>query len=211
MPKGVYVRSSQNICNLSLSHKGKSTWLKGLTKETDERVAKLGKNHSLVMKGTEHIGEWNQNISSSMMGKRKSDEHRQKLKNLWKDPVYKETRLKLLIGSSQNSPNKSEIKLGNILNSMFPDEYKYVGNGDTIMGGRIPDFINVNGQKKLIELYGDYWHRNQDENIRIDHFKQYGFDTLIIWEHELKNIDSLKMKLLKFNQNPFEKEEVCHQ
>jgi len=63
----------------------------------------------------------------------------------------------------------------------------------------VPDFININGQKKIIELYGDYWHRNDDPQDRIDLFAKYGYQTLIIWEHELKNEVELKDKLQEFS------------
>lgn len=60
--------------------------------------------------------------------------------------------------------------------------------------------MNVNGQKKLIELYGNYWHKNENPNNRIKHFKKYGFDTLVIWEKELKDINRLNKKLEVFHQ-----------
>jgi very-short-patch-repair endonuclease len=78
--------------------------------------------------------------------------------------------------------------------------YKYVGGGDLVIAGKIPDFVNINGQKKLIELYGSYWHRNDDPNNRIELFKEYGWKTLIIWEDELKMEEILKEKLLKFDK-----------
>lgn len=66
--------------------------------------------------------------------------------------------------------------------------YKYVGDGSTIIGGKVPDFINNNGEKKLIEIFGDYWHDPKDIEIRRHHFAKYGFRTLIIWEHEIKSL-----------------------
>jgi len=39
----------------------------------------------------------------------------------------------------------------------------------------------------LIELFGDYWHRDQDPQKRIDHFARYGYKCLVIWEKELDN------------------------
>jgi len=61
--------------------------------------------------------------------------------------------------------------------------------------------MNINGQKKLIELYGDYWHKGQNPQKRINYFKKYGFKTLIIWEKEYKNnFAAVKGKLLVFNQ-----------
>ncbi|KKL48467.1 hypothetical protein LCGC14_2325240, partial [marine sediment metagenome] len=31
-------------------------------------------------------------------------------------------------------------------------------------------------------------------------YKRYGYKTLIIWEHELKNLDKVKTNILKFNK-----------
>lgn len=64
-----------------------------------------------------------------------------------------------------------------------------------------PDFINVNYQKKIIEFYGDYWHKNtkKRDKQRIETYKNFGYKTLIVWEHELDNKDRLKEKILNFN------------
>ncbi|HDZ15647.1 hypothetical protein LCGC14_0570260 [marine sediment metagenome] len=97
-------------------------------------------------------------------------------------------------------PNKLELKFEDFLNELFPNEYKYVGDFDTFIGGKCPDFMNVNGQKKLIEVYGDYWHRNDDPQDRIDHFKKYGFDCLVIWESEYQNnLMETKDKVIRFH------------
>ena len=69
-----------------------------------------------------------------------------------------------------------------------------------ILSGKIPDFVNVNGKKKLIELYGDYWHRNDNPQDRINLFKKFGWDTLVVWEKELKDEILLKEKILEFNK-----------
>ena len=103
------------------------------------------------------------------------------------------------------TPNKPEKSLNKLLNKILPKEYKYTGNNEIIIGTFNPDFINVNGQKKIIELYGDYWH-NLPNNIkrnkrRIKTYKKYGYKTLIIWEYELKNLDKVKEKILKFEKN----------
>lgn len=58
--------------------------------------------------------------------------------------------------------------------------------------------MNVNGKKKIIEVFGEYWHKSEEEQQRINHFKQFGFDTLVIWAKELNNTDELKQKLLNF-------------
>lgn len=46
------------------------------------------------------------------------------------------------------SPNKTERLISSILNDLFPKNYKFVGNGKFRIERFIPDFININGQKK---------------------------------------------------------------
>lgn len=103
--------------------------------------------------------------------------------------------------SNHITPNKPEKFLTNLLNQVLPNEYKFVGDGQFIVAGKCPDFVNINGQKKLIELYGDYWHKNEDPKNRINLFKKYGFSTLVVWEKELKDLSSLRDKLVQFNSH----------
>lgn len=58
--------------------------------------------------------------------------------------------------------------------------------------------MNINGKKQFIELYGDYWHKGQDPQERIDFFRQYGFNTLIIWESELGEPEKVLARLKIF-------------
>ena len=101
-------------------------------------------------------------------------------------------------------PNKPEKALNKLLQDVLPREYKFVGNNEIIIDTFNPDFININGQKKIIELYGDYWHnlpkQRKLHKIRIKTYKKYGYKTLIIWEHKLKNLEKLKDRILKFNK-----------
>jgi len=108
-------------------------------------------------------------------------------------------------------PNKSEKLLVKLLQKLFPNEWKYVGDASfwlKIDGKLInPDFININGQKKIIELFGDYWHgeertgvsNEQHEQERVNLLSQFGYETLVVWEHELDNENKLKEKLLQFS------------
>lgn len=84
-------------------------------------------------------------------------------------------------------PTKIEKTIEEYLGKKFPKEWKYVGNGAVWIARKNPDFININGQKKIIEVFGDYWHKGETGKDRIKHFKEYGFDTLILWEHDIKN------------------------
>lgn len=115
------------------------------------------------------------------------------LKEMWQDPEFAQK----MIRSWHIKPTILEQVLDKILIELSLP-YRYVGDGDFILGGKCPDFLNTNGQKKLIELYGDYWHQGEDPQQRIDYFGKFGFQTLIIWEHELKAQMKLKEKLLQF-------------
>ena len=81
----------------------------------------------------------------------------------------------------------TEIKLKNILNNLYPNEWEFVGDGKMVLGGKIPDFVNVNGNNQIIELYGRYWHRNDNPQDRIDLFQTFGYATMIVFDNELKD------------------------
>ena len=91
--------------------------------------------------------------------------------------------------------NGQETVLDNLLNSNFPKEWKFVGDGQLIIGRKCPDFTNIGDKKALIELFGDFWHKGQDSQERIDHFKKYGYSCLVIWENELKDTESVISKV----------------
>lgn len=98
------------------------------------------------------------------------------------------------------TPNKQEIKLQNMLNCLFSNEYKFVGNGQLTIHEYKPDFVN-NNQKKIIELYGDYWHKDTEKfDLKRQTFiESLGYEILVVWEKELKNKIKLKQKLIQFH------------
>jgi len=112
----------------------------------------------------------------------------------YKNPIY----ASMMFKSRHCFPNKSEIFLSKVLDGLYPDEWRYVGDGQLFIDGKCPDFVNVNGQKKIIELFGDHWHKGENPQDRIDIFKPFGYDTLVIWEHELKNFKKLRRKIFDF-------------
>ena len=120
----------------------------------------------------------------------------------------KDTIRKALLANKMK-PNKSELLLDSLLQTHFPSEFAF--NGDlsqgVMLGSLVPDFINVNGQKTIIELFGDYWH-DKKKNIpwkstefgRQAVFSQLGYKLLVVWEHELKDQDALLEKIKEFNE-----------
>jgi len=123
------------------------------------------------------------------------------IKKLWKIEGNRDKFIKSQRKGMQIYPNKPEKLVKKLLNTISKD-YKYVGNGSFIIDGFNPDFANINGKKKLIELFGTYWHKRPEvinrDIRRIRSYKKYGYKTLIIWEHELNNLNKLRKKLERF-------------
>ena len=117
------------------------------------------------------------------------------MKDMWKDPKYIE---KIQKGRALR-PNKPETLILNLLNELFPNEWKYTGDFSFMINGKNPDFTNINGQKKLIEFFGDYHHKGENPEDRKNIFKESGWRTLIIWEHDLKDFKQVKTKIIEFN------------
>ena len=98
-------------------------------------------------------------------------------------------------------PNKGELALINLFNdNNLP--YKFVGDNSLIISGFNPDFVNCNGSKKIIELFGTYWHKRPNvierDKRRLVAYSNLGYETLIIWENELKDLDSIANKVKEF-------------
>jgi hypothetical protein len=222
----------------------RTSWNKGLTKETNEKLRKIGekisnseyhkncsglnnpnygkKNPELsernrARKGIfKHTKETKLKIKEKLIGRKtyivteKSRENMSKSqkeyfknhKSHWEgkkrpeltqrnnNPEFRKKLLKALM----KKPTLPEQKVNIILQQNFPNNWKYVGNGEVILGGKCPDFIN-NGEKKIIEVFGRVFHDpqqtfkkvipfHQTEKGTIDHYKKYGYNCLIIWDDE---------------------------
>ncbi len=105
-------------------------------------------------------------------------------------------------------PNRPEKLVIALLNKYFPNKWEYVGDGKFWITCFNPDFINCNEKKLIIEVFGDYWHNTSDAIIndekRLDAYKKYDYDTLIIWESELKNINDILQRIKNFEQDKLE-------
>lgn len=157
-------------------NRGKPAWNKGkcASRETRRKLSEAHKGQYVSIKTRRKLSE----VS----------------KRHWQSPEYARKIL------AHKKPNSAECKLDAILQRLFPGEFALNIRAEIIvLGGKVPDFVNVNHKKQLIELWGDWWHRDQNPQERIDYFKQFGdWDTLIVWEHELKNEAILKQKLQTF-------------
>lgn len=160
----------KGLRGIKTSSKGQKAWNKGLTKEMDERVLKYSQNCSQTKKEN-----W-----LKLTPQEKSDFVRK-----WRRATNKR-------------PNLAEQLLDNILQNNFPNKWEYVGNGKLVINGLIPDFANINGKKTLIELFGDYWHRNDNPQDRIDKFAELGYPCLVIWSSKLENPFQIVKQITNF-------------
>jgi len=119
----------------------------------------------------------------------------------WQNDKIRKKQLNAIFKGMNINPNKPETFLNNLLQQNFPNKFEYTGDGKVIIGGFCPDFV-CNPSKRIIELYGDYWHNLESwkkrDQRRLEAYKRYGFSTLIIWEHELKNPTLVTDKILEF-------------
>lgn len=189
--------SEETKSKISSRLKGRVSPRKGvsLSLETKKKISINGKKH------------WEDpNYRNKQMEIRNKKEYKEKIsktmssamKILWKDQSYKDKQLKLIYSSMNIHPNKPEAIILNLLDKNYPNEWKFAGDFSCIINGKSPDFVNKK-QKKIIELFGDYWHKGQNPKDRENIFKPFGYRTLIIWENELKNLNKVSSKIKKFH------------
>jgi G:T-mismatch repair DNA endonuclease (very short patch repair protein) len=85
---------------------------------------------------------------------------------------------------------KPELIINDILLFMFGNynPFKYTGNRKfwLDLNGKLknPDFVFIE-DKKIIEVFGRYWHKNEEEKILIKQYQQIDWDCLVIWEDQI--------------------------
>lgn len=115
-------------------------------------------------------------------------------KDNWKNPEYAK---KVMHRREMSKPENEFNKM--IVENCFP--YIYTGNVSNktvVIGGKIPDFTHET-EKKVIEIWGNFFHKGQNPQDRIDYFGKYGYDCLIIWASELHNRLDVFHKVRKFS------------
>ena len=104
------------------------------------------------------------------------------------DFVYRklmsETMIKTNLKLLNRKQNKFESKV-EMLDKELANFWEYVGDGRFWIGRRNPDFINKKN-KMILEVFGSYWHKPEDEQERITHYSKHGYDCLVVWDYEFK-------------------------
>jgi len=86
-----------------------------------------------------------------------------------------------------------ELSLEIYLKRNFPGEWIYNGQNqaDFIIGGKIPDFVNINGRKAVIEVFGTFFHFECEVEEKVNYYKSLGYECLVIWEYDTFLVEEL--------------------
>ena len=112
-------------------------------------------------------------------------------KLLWRDIEYRTKVVRNTLKALMKKPTKPEQQMIEICEK-HKIPLKYVGDGSRIIMGLNPDFL-CEERRKIVEVFGDYWHRASVRSIhrpkpRKAIFRRAGYETLILWEHELTSL-----------------------
>ena len=94
--------------------------------------------------------------------------------------------------------------------------FKYTGDGSFWIKNINPDFVEVNGKKIAVEIFGDYWHSPLlRSNIPYERtykgrkkiLKKYGWELIILWSIDLirKDAEQFVLNELRKNEIIFER------
>lgn len=204
---------------ISVSNKGRISWNTGLTNDDDERMRKLSEHSTLyldekVLYQKYIVEEKTLDDIAIEMGTCKPIVSRELKrfnipmwsrsdisKRIWKNHNDRNTWImKIVRGVSTSKPTSYEEKIIDLCKEFgFP--FEFVGNGNQIINGKIPDFVATNGQKLIIETYSKYWHDDDYEDTRFDFLNNCGYDVLFLNDNDLNVKDwkkICKMKIEKF-------------
>lgn len=164
----------------------------------------MGRHHTKESKRLIGLKSKERKAWLSLFTKEAREKHQQAIHK----PEYRDLMARLVAERNARIliPTKVELKLEELLNKHFPNDWEYTGDGKLIINNMIPDFANKNGKKALLELYGDYWHSEsktkgkwrKTELGRIMAFNSLGFRCLVIWECELKDEQAVVAKVKQF-------------
>jgi very-short-patch-repair endonuclease len=206
-------QSGESRKKMSESHKGVPLSKEHIKNRTDARV-KNGYRHSVETKARISATEKGKIVSAEAIakmikakkGKRCSpgtEFNSEILKARYQDPAYVEKMAK----AWNIKPNKAEVRMLELLNELYPGEWKYTGDFSFTINGKCPDFVNCNGKKLIIEYFGDHWHQGHDPDKRAAEFRPFGYETLVVWGSEMTDMKNVISKIRSFvDENTVPKE-----
>jgi len=155
---------------------------------TEEAKSKIrekisGENHPFF--GKHHTEETKAKIREGNLGKTQSEEAKDKLREARKHRTFPTSRTKI------------ELIFEEICKK-YNLPFKYTGDASFWIGRINPDFVDCNGKKVAVEIFGDYWHSpllrynmgdHQRGDVREKILKGYGWKLVIFWGTDLLRED----------------------
>lgn len=216
----VYWMNKYNIPTRSPSEAqmGKTPWNKGIphSDEVKKRLSEFRrgkkippetrKKIALALRGRKHSNETKIKISETRKSRAIVPWNKGKLCPYIKEVFLKnrEKRLRALC----KKPTKLEKLFANLAKRLGLS-FRYTGNGTFWIGDINPDFVECNGKKIAVEVFGDYWHSPLlNPNIRDSStyegrkkiLSKYGWKLIVFWGGELKSPKAEEIVLKKLEK-----------
>jgi len=143
-------------------------------------LSKIGKPHPQPPFTKEHCRK----LSEAGIKRWQSPEYRKKQELKWQNSEYR----RRVLGRRPITFYESRLLS---LVSKYSLPYKFVGNGEAWFGSYNPDFININGAKKIVEVFSkhqkirNYGSIQNYKQIRSEHFAKYGYKVVFFNEDDL--------------------------
>lgn len=173
-----------------------------------QRIAKLGKTASeetRELMSLSHLGSENQYTLGMVLTDSEETRSRKRTAALehWDNPEYRTKVVKAQAVGARKKGSVSVTKPEQVLLDIIKDfELPFkLNRGDLVIDRYVPDFIPTNGNRVLIEVYGNYWH-NQNrypghkDSYREKTYKELDYRLIVFWESELYNLSDLTVAML---------------
>lgn len=163
--------------------------------EQRRKISNSLKGRKVSKKTRQKIGNKNRGENNGMYGRKQSQKARDLISKAswerWQNKEYKERVIKKTLKALLKRPTGLEYQMINIIKKHnLP--YKYTGDGDFWIGGKNPDFVNINGEKKLIEVGNVFHHQGNYVEKRRKHFAKYGWESHIFINDKLDEKEIIK-------------------
>ena len=173
--------------------KGDTSSRKGIKKPGWTNKTSFEKGHTIRI-GMKHNEATKKKISKALSGRKQSKELIEKRRQaIWGKERY-EMQVKAILKGLMKRPTSLEKQMIDIIKrNNLP--YKYTGDGSFLVGHKNPDFVNINGEKKLIEVANLQHHDKNYPKERSNYFKKWGWKSYIF--HTKKLNEEIILKILK--------------
>ena len=193
-----------NITTRSVSeaHQGEKgcNWGKHPSEATRNKLSEANRGEKNYFYGKHFTGEENPFYGKEHTKETKKVMQQKAKKRCESEEERKKLRKRL---TANRRPTKPELIFEEICKkNNLP--FRYVGDGQLWIGKKgekqlNPDFIEANGKKIVVEVFGSYWHsplrnfglkKEATLSFRRAHYKKYDWQSAFIWEEDLRRRDA---------------------